>query len=235
LEKEGGSMKDIFIHIGLPKTGTTYLQKYVFPKIKGVNYLSPLQIAMPNYILSVEVDDRPLLISDEYLSTNYFVDSKGHMHGSRYTIAENLKKIFPDASIIIVLREKEQWLKSFYLQYLKSVYRTPISFEKFKKGLKENGTLDFEKYIEYLKENFRRVLVLDYEELRINPHGFIKKICDFMGVETPPLHQIERKRANVRLNDRQISFITWVKNRKIKPENKKRLIELFLFITGGRK
>ena len=228
-------MSKIFIHVGLPKTGTTYLQKYVFPKIKNITYVSPLNTSMPNYILSVETDDKPILISDEYLSIHHFIDAKGHLHPSRYTILDNLKKLFPDANIILVLRKKEDWLNSFYVQYLKSVYRPTISFEEFKRKLEENGTLDFEEYIDYLQKNFERVLVLNYEELKENPYQFVKKICDFMDIESLSPAEIERKKTNVRLNERQIAFINWIKNRKIEPPTKKRLIEIFLFLTGGKK
>ena len=31
--------KKIFIHIGFPKTASTFLQKNIFPNIEGINYL----------------------------------------------------------------------------------------------------------------------------------------------------------------------------------------------------
>jgi len=225
--------RDIYIHVGLPKTATTYLQKFIFPQIKGINYFSPIHYAMPNYILSIEPDTKPTLISDEYLSSHYFIDIKGNKSGSRFTIAKRLKKLFPNARIILVLRNKEDWLKSLYVQYIKSPYRPTISFEVFREELEKTGATDFEKYVDFLNENFNEVLVLHYEELKSNPRSFIKKICDFMNVEMPS--QIETRKTNVRINQRQILFINWVKKRGWSYQNKKRLVDLFLFLTGGKK
>ena len=224
---------NVFIHVGLPKTATTYLQKFVFPQIKGINYFSPAYVSMPNYILSIEADERPILISDEHLSSHYFLDEKGWKCGSRFTIANRLKKLFPDANIIIVIRNKDDWARSLYIQYLKSPYRPNITFDEFKENLEKTGAIDFESYIEFLKENFNDVLVLNYEELKSDPKNFVKKICDFMKVDMPD--HIEQRKTNVRLNLTQLSFIRWVKNRTWDNKNKKRIIDLFLFLTGGKK
>ncbi len=188
---------------------------------------------MPNYILGVKSNEKPLLISDEYLSAHYFLDAKGYRFGSRYDIANRLKKLFPNANIIIVLRNKDEWVKSFYVQYIKSVSRPNISFDEFKDILYKSGTLDFEQYVKYLREKFTQVLVLHYEELKNNPKEFIRKICEFIGVEMPA--NIENRKTNIRLSNRQLSFIKWVKNRRIKSEYKKKIIDIFLFLTGGKK
>ena len=37
-------MQEIICHIGFPKTGTTYLQKNVFPQIKNINYVESNRI-----------------------------------------------------------------------------------------------------------------------------------------------------------------------------------------------
>ena len=42
----------IVFHLGLPRTGTTFLQESIFPKINGINYLLKPSLINFNYDLS---------------------------------------------------------------------------------------------------------------------------------------------------------------------------------------
>ena len=168
-------MKEIYIHIGLPRTGTSFLQRNIFPKLK-LTYLHK------NMIFS-KIKDGKNLISDEHLSGTIFYNNPP----DQYKIIDRIKKLYPDAKIIIVLRDKNDWLKSFYKNYLSYSKKKikKISYNEFCSMYEKKGWLDFEKYIAYLKNSFNEVLVLNYESLNKNHKDFISSICNFIDVPSP--------------------------------------------------
>ncbi|PIT86857.1 MAG: hypothetical protein COU33_00825 [Candidatus Magasanikbacteria bacterium CG10_big_fil_rev_8_21_14_0_10_43_6] len=124
----------MFIHIGLPKTATTFLQKRVFPFLPNVTYMGipyrddrfhsrVLNIIYRDeslYSYEQEAEDlakivsesaHPLLMSDESLSCYRGTDLVNK--------AKRLKNAFPHASVIIVIRNQIDILQSMYFQYLK--------------------------------------------------------------------------------------------------------------------
>ncbi|MFW6134894.1 MAG: sulfotransferase family protein [Elusimicrobiota bacterium] len=168
----------LFIHVGLMRTGTTFLQRRVFPKIKNINYNGKPRIE------NVQIKEGMVnLISREGLSAG-----PGRRRvieplkpKQRFIAADRLKAIFPDAKIIVGVRDKESWLQSFYRQQLKG--GGWMSWEEFMNYC--DGWLDFDKYINYLKKLFDDVYVYRFEDLKANPESVVKGICDFMGVEMP--------------------------------------------------
>ena len=109
-------MPKIVIHVGLHKTGTSFLQAEIFPKIKNVNYIGMLRYGSKIY------EDKLNIISDEELSVNpHLPPCHGNYFdsGQRNVIAERLQSIFPNAKIILGIRNKDTWLRSVYSQYVK--------------------------------------------------------------------------------------------------------------------
>lgn len=125
-------MKNIVIHVGMGKTGTTYLQQYVFPHLKNIYYgnrwknepigeflrkiklINPILIDVQKerHIIDDFLDSIPektILISDEGL-----VGSAWENHNSQNYTAELLKKIFPNAKIFMVIRNQVDWFESSY-------------------------------------------------------------------------------------------------------------------------
>ncbi len=207
---------EIFIHVGLPKTGTTFLQEKVFPKM-DVNFICKENLA------TVKLSPNKLnLISDEDLS--HKIDIFGI---NRYEVADRIHRLFPNAKIIVVFREKKKWLKSLYNQYLKSVYRPYMSFEKFRDVMIKSGALEFEKYEEYLRKLFPSVLTLQFEDMKKDMYGFVSKICEFMGVEVP---EFDPNPTNVSLTERQLKLIQFVKSRNISLWWKNKIVGLLIFM-----
>jgi len=183
----------IFIHVGLHKTGTTFLQKEVFPKIKDIHYI--FRVGIDTTIDRYKVN----LLSDENLDGgSYRLFRRGY---HRNAIALNLSKMFPSAKIIICIRDKEQWLKSAWKQYLVAYYG--YSFEKYKE-LMDPVIPEFDIYIAYLKTLFKDVYVCHFEDLQKDPKAFVKGICDFMEVETP---EFSNKKYYQGITDGQAQFI----------------------------
>jgi hypothetical protein len=194
-------MYNIFIHIGLHKTGTTYLQNKVFPLLKDVNYISVFSTSIvgnKNFVLCEKLSKEQInLISDEALSGIPYDSTSS---ASRSEIANRLYRLYPNAKIIITFRNKDDWLKSVYKQYTKrDREKTGLDFNGWYNTLFDKSLLDFKSYEKYLKEKFSEVLVLDYEELRDNPKNYIKKLCSFIGVSVPKfqLIYINKSRSDV--------------------------------------
>lgn len=126
-------IKKKFIHIGLHKTATTYLQNHIFNNIenfelvtrpftqhnKAFNMMQYADDTMynENFILK-EIEkfkDKNVIFSDEAFSGKMILFS----HINRTIIANRLQKLIPDAEIIIFLRDQKTILLSKYLTYLK--------------------------------------------------------------------------------------------------------------------
>ena len=135
-------MKDsrIFIHVGLPKTASTYLQNSVFPRLNNIAYIgrpytqenyafNTLQYADNSLYTSStirkEIDDiekeiakgNPILISDELFSgfALYNFINRG-------MIAERLSEVVPHAEIILFLRGQTDLIVSLYNQFVKMAW-----------------------------------------------------------------------------------------------------------------
>jgi hypothetical protein len=123
------------LHIGLHKTGITFLQKHVFPKIKGVQIIS-----------NESISGFPIMFG---------TNAKNLRNG----MANVIRQLDPNVEILIVLREKEGWKKSIWKQYIKG--GGIHGYEKFIKGFDSNY-LDFSGYVAMLTEMFKTVHVVWY-------------------------------------------------------------------------
>jgi hypothetical protein len=130
---------DIFFHIGLPKTGTTFLQNSIFPALdedkifyKPTSFLELKQDKLANLVSSKskvlnqkngkKFSAGGFLFSSESLSTD----------GYSFHYSERLKTLsnqFPEARIILVLRFQPDWLLSLYKQSIHQM--NPQSIKSF--------------------------------------------------------------------------------------------------------
>lgn len=165
-------MPEVFLHVGLARTGTSWLQRCVFPKM-ALNF-----VHCNNYdVVSHNLEDKNLF-SFEGLSGTV-------QGGNRYALLFGLKRLFPTAGVIVVLRDKSSYVRSVYHQYVKG--GGVWSFDDFSGWFccDSHGFLDWEGYLTRLYSVFPKVLVLDYSYLRDNPLGFVGAICSFVGVPIP--------------------------------------------------
>lgn len=114
-------------------------------------------------------------------------------------IARRIHETLPQAKIIMVLRNQTDWLVSLYKHWLIKWETRP--FIKFVEELSPHGF-----YAPLVESYFRlfgreNVLVLFYEELVSNPVNFLDKISNFMGISKFDYSQIDNK-ARVSLTNR---------------------------------
>lgn len=167
----------VILHIGLHKTGTTFLQQEIFPKLKGVNY--KIYYEMQDYKIK---DGAVNLISCENLSGSLLASIKFGAF-ERNALLYGMKALYPNARIIVGFRDKKAWLYSVYCQHIKQgrLYR---SYNAFLRTIPAEY-IDFNSYECLICELFDDVYVYYFEAIQKDVDGFVRDICDFIGVPVP--------------------------------------------------
>lgn len=166
----------IFFHVGLHKTGTTFLQENIFSKFKKdeVNY-----IRYPS--LDMLIDTKRInLVSEENLSGEPQVGIPAYI---RFIIAYRLSLLFPSAKIIIGLRDRESWVKSLYSQYIRQ--GGTKDYKYWFENVFDRYNIDFKSYISFLESRFNTVFVYNFNDFCNNQEEVIRSICDFIGADVP--------------------------------------------------
>lgn len=134
-------MSQHFLHIGMPRTATTFLQTHVFPNLPGVDYyglpfthINPAfnaamfaddTVYKPNSLAAVvkQLDGEKVLISNES-----FVGQSLYWHfGNRTRIANRLQAAMPDATVLLFLRNQPDLIRSLYLIALQATETQTLS------------------------------------------------------------------------------------------------------------
>ncbi len=193
---------NILIHIGYHKTGTSWLQKFFFENpILSINSVAKYK-DRPKWVTEFI---KPFYDYDERIILNYFKESYKHDQLNVFSlerlagypstggydslqIAQRLKSLFPNAKILIAVREQFSMIKSHYIEYLKSngtakleELLNPKRFYLIRNPVFE---LNYFKYIDLIQEYDKlfskdNVLVLPYELMKNSPVKFIESICKF--------------------------------------------------------
>jgi hypothetical protein len=217
----------LLIHIGYYKTGTTWLQREVFPH-ESLRFDLPFsrkQIATelahphpfdfdasrcqalfrPTIDASLESGRAPVIsnerLSGAFLSGGY--DSK--------EIADRLVRAFPEARILIVIREQRDMLRSAYSQYIRQggVLRLHEFLDPGLPYIRRlvgptciADQLHYHRLIRYYLGLFGsdQVSVLPFEQLRDAPSAFLQSVLAIAGVEDYDLSAISYSARNVSLS-----------------------------------
>jgi hypothetical protein len=205
-------MKNIYLHLGMPKTGTTFLQARCFPYLKGVRYrdqqmmdlLDSVIYTNPTFLdlqkIHQEAEDvlakivgESLLISHERLFGNMLMNYRDNLY-----LTTCLRGLFPEAKIIIVIRRQDDLVESIYKQSLQSSYHQRINRflnyrdKKFEDARDQPALpnldvkqLNLHKYMQTYVEQFGRdsLLVLPYELLKHDQSAFLDRLFAFLNVE----------------------------------------------------
>jgi hypothetical protein len=201
--------RPVLLHVGFHKTGTTYLQDHVFDHPHR-GFRSPWSVgsgeAVEHFVLTHPSRFCPQEINQKFFAASdaLNLDEKlmpvishedlcGYPQAGRYygsDAAKRLHDTFPDARILIGVREQKAMLRSTWGQYIRSDGDRSIE-EFFGNGAERTGfrpicRLDhFEypllvnQYIELFGRD--RVQVLPFELLRLDPLAYeqtVHKFCD---------------------------------------------------------
>ena len=225
---------EVIVHMGLPKTGTSFLQKKFFRNLEGVEYyddhstifevirllpnlshetdMSEIKAKIDDYI--IETGIRKLIISNESLFGHPL-----HNYWNHSMLLNNIKTLFPNANLVVVVRNQVDFFESLFKFAIKLGYPKRkndffrISHGEFlpwsyKAGVNASLlSLDYERLFTPFLEKFEKgkIHILPYEEFRENPAGFLAKIAGVVGV--PTLTVDHQKRENSSLNSLQIKLL----------------------------
>jgi len=193
----------LYLHIGLQRTGTTFLQTKVFPYIDELNLVDFERHSKNKYVFRGDIliktmmqniekydvdhvrskvhnrmrDDKVNLISEENINCGMWM-----REDKRFDRINIVKKAFPDAKIIFGTREKADLLVSWYNKYV--ICGGVLEFDDFVDKFLNINVLDYEPYIQRLYELYgkNKVYVYHYEDLVKNSEAFVGGICRFLDV-----------------------------------------------------
>ncbi len=211
--------KNIVIHIGMPKAASTTLQQNFFARLPVINFTGGNEnynsLSNLSFIKIIGTDDcyfnaddvrrgivkeyddkLPTVLSKEFACSPFLPLSRG-IPQSRTTVAKRFKTLFPDAKILIVIRNQLKLQKSLYSEFYKHESRfLKLRMVSFKKWIDLNIKLesegkqnvfqfaDFYSLINIYQDLFPEVKVVVFEEMVKDMHSFLEKeLCPFIGVE----------------------------------------------------
>ena len=160
--------KNIYFHVGLAKTGSTFLQNNFFPKLKSIKYISTHK-----YRRCIDIINNTNY--DSYLISREF---DRQLEGE----VKKILNYFPETKIIIVFREHKKWISSQFKRFSKNGYH--FKFEDFynnaNSGYWKNEDMIYIDKINIIKKYSKHEpLVLNFDELKINPHSYLTKISEY--------------------------------------------------------
>ena len=171
-------MKTI-LHIGLGKSGSTFLQEKIFKKLKNTLYIDILNEYLINVLYTdnfqfekktigedlykLAENKENLIISCESIATPNVYD--------QYIVCDRLHKSLKSPLILIILRNQFDFIRSYYIQRIAG--GAYISFDKFMKHVLLNfqieilSKLDYYNLCSYYTKKFGKenVKIILYEEL----------------------------------------------------------------------
>ena len=185
------SKPKVFYHIGLHKTATTLLQETYFPQLP----ITFIKGTVPYTRVIRELESGGVvLFSDENLSGRLFC---GNKFSDFERALSSIKRIHPDAGIIIGFRQHADFLLSAYKQHLHEggTLEQRKFFNANDTGLLKARDLRFSNYLSLVREHFSWMLVYTLEEVG-RMHEFDRRFSSFLGIE-PGSAREEERHANV--------------------------------------
>lgn len=215
--------ENIFIHLGLHKTATTFFQKSFYPSHPEFNYKHLRDKAVLAEFNQYLLRENELSYDINKAKTLFFknIDTNDVISGiltlceeqysgfplqnayNRKIIFDRLHAFFPNANYILVLRNQKEFIKSMYAEYLKKGGTANLqnfltrndSQISFAKG----SYLQYGAYYSYIKNNIptNKIKILYFEDLKNQPTLFYKNLLEFFKMDIKINHALVNKKINI--------------------------------------
>lgn len=211
-------MPETILHIGYPKTGTSWFTDFFYPAVTNayVSYNKDLYCSFRPANESIEIRmNRELSSGEKHVVVAHklsgLVDFVWNNGEYRDFFIRQLKHNFPDAHIVIFLRNQMNFIASAYSSYL--THGGTYTFKKlFRTGKLGDGSMfsfDYLKYDEMIalyKSHFAKVSVYVYEDFQEDNISFLQRFCKETGLETD-IASLKMEKYNEKLRRRFAAFI----------------------------
>jgi hypothetical protein len=198
-------VKNIYIHIGMHKTATTFLQDNLFPKLENsefirgdskigeilddINYSHPIAVDIEQKREEIEIEISEIEKENILISREGLV---GNMANSYLEFDKNMDfiyKLFPDAKIILTFRRQDSWLESAFKQTLHEGWT--ITFKEFtdtniKRPLAPSFDYKILNYLYFynkIDDKFKDTLFVPFEMFVKDRESFVQNIGNFLEEE----------------------------------------------------
>ncbi len=188
--------QEVYFHVGLSKTASTYLQNRFFNKLRGINYIGNHNYKNYVQILRESNDDK-VLVSREF-DRQFDVE------------VERFAGLYPNAKVIIVLRRHDSWLASQYKRYVKN--GGSKTFEQFIDLDNDRGAWAikdafFYPKLQKIEELFsEKPLVINYDEIRTDIFSVFDKIANYTNTSYDK-EDINLARKHKSYSEKQLKFV----------------------------
>lgn len=196
------SERCIYFHLGLGKTGSTFLQDRFFPRLMDVNYLPRNRFHRAQSFIASHPNSS-ILVSREF---DQQLESE----------ARKFAKSFPEAQPIIVLRRPDSYIASQYRRAVKNGFRG--EFKNFfdldhDEGCFKQCDLQYDAQIAMLSQLFLQpVTVLFYEDMKADLSGYLEAWLRLLSARID-WQKVNLKTKHASYTDRQLLFLQRVATR----------------------
>ena len=184
----------VVFHIGLHKTGTTWLQKVLFPTLPGISVHRSRDFSKIDRMIDQRDPSRTLIVSHEGMSGSHSVRKQPGEREQR--LLENIgqiKQTCPEACIAVGLREQSSWLNASFAEKAK---KERVGPHEFVDGFSPSELM-WCKILDAIDIAGVPAFCFLYEELVHDPQVLISDMCRFLGTAEPSnWRDITQRRAN---------------------------------------
>lgn len=188
---------EIYFHVGLERTATTFLQQQVFPRLDNITYIPKSKFWDFGDILRANGEGK-YLVSHEF-SRRFYKEV------SRFA------NKYPHAKIILVLRRQDHWLVSQYKRSVKNgaTGRFCDFFDvKYNQGHWKQDEMYYFPKIRYIERHFEnKPLILFQEDLKEKPDYFLDMVLAFTGAQTT--RPISFKPRHTSYSEKELKVRKW--------------------------
>ena len=188
---------DITFHLGMSKSGSTFLQKNVFPLFTRINYAKK-----HDYQLHKLVPENPK--TDNYLFSF-------ELHKGLQKELDALSALHQDYKVVYILRKQEDWIKSKYNYYIRKhghlAFGDFVNVHDQEKSVLSLENLQLIDQVNAInKHSNEKALFIDFDDLNNKPDQAIKRIASFVNAEID-MHAINKKRVNKSFSPKQLILL----------------------------
>ena len=186
----------IYFHVGTGKTASTFLQKRIFPLLKGIYYI-PTNRYHKIFREIEKSSSTKILVSrefDQQLEKEVKLFSEKH----------------PNTTPIIVFRRQDEYIASQYRRFVKNGFTG--NFQVFfdlqnNEGYFKESDLDYKSQVALLKKYFtKNPIVFTYKDFKENPQGFRHRWTEIMNC-TIDNKKIDWSRKHTSYSEHQLKVI----------------------------